>query len=53
MEGLPFLSFSNRAAEEEKTEKVLDSVRKSKPFFDSGFIVDGQGATDDGTKTTE
>jgi len=54
VEVLSLLSLSKRAAEEEKTETVLDRVReRSEPLFDPGLVEDGRGETEDGTRTTE
>lgn len=52
-EVISFLSFSKRAAEEEKTVTVLESVLRLKPFFDSELGEELQGETEDGTRTTE
>lgn len=49
-----FLSFSKRAAEDEKTETVLErALGKSKAFFDPGVDEYGRGKTEVGTRTTE
>lgn len=51
---ISFLSFSKRAAEEEKTETVLDSVcGRSEAVFDSEIDEDGWGQTEYGTRTIE
>lgn len=51
---LSFLSFSKRAAEEEKTETVLESVLGiPEPLIVTGETEDGWGQTEDGTRTTE
>ena len=47
---LSLRSLSKRAVEEEKTETVLERVReRSEPLL----VEDGQGETEDGTRTTE
>ena len=54
VEDLSLLNLSKRAAEEEKTDTVLDRVReRSEPLFDPGLVEDGRGETEDGTRTTE
>lgn len=53
-ENLSFLSFSKRAAEEEKTDAVLESERgRPIPFWRSVVVEEGRGQTEVGTSTTE
>lgn len=49
-----FPNFLNSAAEEEKTEAVLDNVLCISPaFFEFVLVEEGRGQTDEGTSTTE
>lgn len=47
------LSLSKSAADNEKTDTVLESVLRRSMGFSASIVAGGRGQTEDGTRTTE
>lgn len=47
------LSLSKSAADNEKTDTVLESVLRRSMGFGASIVAGGRGQTEDGTRTTE